>query len=92
MKNRPAGTFSAQNIQRHPICPFQDARIASAVIPGATGSASSQLVSCAARIPSTMVSWFIETKRPRSSAGEISAIYIGERFEAMPMANPPSMR
>ena len=40
----------------------------------------------------TMVSWLIETSRPRRCGGETSAIYIGERFDARPMATPPSIR
>src|SRR5664279_3309523 len=59
------------------------------VAPGGTGLAILQLISCAARIPITIVSWLIETKRPLTSAGVISAIYIGERFEARPIPTPP---
>ena len=91
-KKSPAGMFSAQNIIRQPVCPFQDSRMSATVAPAATGSARSQFTSCAARMPSTIVSWLSDTKRPRSRAGETSAIYIGERLEVMPMANPPRIR
>ena len=40
----------------------------------------------------TMVSWLMETSLPRIRAGAISAIYIGERLDARPMATPPSIR
>ena len=91
-KNSAAGTVMAQNIHRHPVCPFHDRRIISAVAWSATGSAICQLTICALRIPSTTVNWLMDTKRPRKWAGAISAIYIGERLEAMPMANPPMRR
>ena len=39
-----------------------------------------------------MVSWLIDTKRPRSRAGVTSAMYTGDTFEAMPMPSPPTMR
>ena len=91
-KKRAAGTTMAQNIHRHPICPFHERRIISAVAWSATGSAICQLTICALRIPSTTVNWLMDTKRPRKWAGAISAIYIGERLEAMPMANPPMRR
>ena len=39
-----------------------------------------------------MVSWLTETSLPRTAAGANSAIYIGERFEANPMATPPAIR
>jgi hypothetical protein len=66
-----------------------NSRIWSAV---GTGSAISQLTIWAARIPITMVSWLIDTNRPRAWAGEISAMYMGERLEANPMPTPPSNR
>ena len=40
----------------------------------------------------TMLSWFSETSLPRMAAGAISAIYIGDKFDASPMAAPPTMR
>ena len=40
----------------------------------------------------TMVNWFMVTSRPRTAAGAISAMYMGERFEASPMAMPPAIR
>ena len=39
-----------------------------------------------------MVSWLTETSRPRTSAGEISAMYIGDKLEARPMPMPPTRR
>ena len=38
-----------------------------------------------------MVSWLIETNRPRTFPGVISAIYIGERFDARPIPMPPKI-
>ena len=40
----------------------------------------------------TMVSWLIDTSRPRIAAGATSAMYMGERLDAIPMATPPSIR
>ena len=40
----------------------------------------------------TMVSWLTATSRPRRCAGATSAMYIGDRFDAMPMATPPTIR
>ena len=40
----------------------------------------------------TIVNWFMATSLPRTAAGAISAMYIGERFEAKPMATPPAIR
>ena len=91
-KKSRAGTVSAPNIQRQPVCPFQEARISAAVAPAATGRAMSQLATWAARMPMTMVSWLTETSLPRISAGAISAMYMGERLEARPMPTPPTMR
>ena len=51
-----------------------------------------QLTICAPNIPSTIVSWFIDTILPLVSEGETSAIYIGESPDAMPMATPPINR
>ncbi len=47
---------------------------------------------CASRIPTTIVSWLIDTSRPRNCAGATSAMYMGDRFDARPMATPPSIR
>ncbi len=66
--------------------------MSAAVAPAGTGLAMSQLTSWAARMPMTMVSWLTETNLPRIEAGEISAMYMGERFEARPMATPPRRR
>ena len=51
-----------------------------------------QLTICAPRMPITMVSWLTATSRPRRWAGAISAMYIGDRFDAIPMATPPAIR
>ena len=40
----------------------------------------------------TMLNWYMVTSRPRTAAGATSAMYMGERFEANPMAMPPEMR
>ena len=40
----------------------------------------------------TMVSWLIDTSLPRIEAGAISAMYIGDRFEARPIPTPPASR
>ena len=40
----------------------------------------------------TIVNWFMATSLPRTAAGAISAMYMGERFEAIPMATPPAIR
>ena len=40
----------------------------------------------------TIVSWLIDTSLPRIDAGAISAMYSGERFDARPIATPPSSR
>ncbi len=61
----------------------------SSVAPTATGSAIIILVSCAARTPNAIVNWFIATSLPLIWAGDISAIYTGDTFEAMPMPIPP---
>ena len=34
----------------------------------------------------------MDTNRPRKCAGAISAIYIGDKLEAIPMAKPPTKR
>jgi hypothetical protein len=91
-KKTSDGAVTAVNIQRQPNCPFHDWRIASAVAPAGTLSAISQLTICAARIPTTMVSWFMDTRRPRHGAGLTSAMYTGETLEAIPIATPPAMR
>ena len=82
------------NIQRHPYATFHAARAASTSAASGNGSlvASVQLTICAARIPITIVSWLTATSRPRRWAGAISAMYIGDRLDAMPMATPPAMR
>jgi hypothetical protein len=46
----------------------------------------------ASRIPSTMLNWVTATSRPRSAAGEISAMYMGDTTEAPPTPMPPTKR
>ena len=86
------GAVTAVNIQRQPNCPFHDWRMVSAVASAGTLSAISQLTICAARIPTTMVNWFMDTRRPRDGAGLTSAMYTGDTLDAMPMATPPAIR
>jgi len=40
------------------------------------------------RIPKTMVSWFIATRRPLMAAGAISEIYMGDSIDAIPTPAP----
>ncbi|MBP1636267.1 MAG: hypothetical protein H6Q10_2841 [Acidobacteria bacterium] len=93
-KNRSAGAVTAVNIHRQPSATFQAARAASASAAPGNGSrtAITQLTICADRIPTTIVSWLTATSRPRRCGGATSAMYIGDRFDAMPMAAPPAMR
>ena len=86
------GTAAAQNIQRQAICPFHDAAMSAAEKSAGMGSAICQFTIWAARMPTTIVIWFSETSLPRISEGATSAIYIGERPEAMPMPMPPKKR
>ena len=64
----------------------------SSVEPAGRSRPMRQLTTWASRTPTTMVSWLMETSLPRIAAGATSAMYMGERFEARPMATPPSMR
>src|SRR5690349_21619329 len=91
-KNKSDGAATRVNIQRQPYCPFQDCAIVSDVAPSGTFCATTIFSNCAARMPNTMVNWFKVTRRPRNSAGATSAIYNGERLEAIPIAVPPSIR
>ena len=86
-RNRPAGTASAQNIQRQPHATFHTCDIASPV-----SLANSMFTICAANMPSTMVIWFTLTMRPLVSAGDTSAIYIGDSALATPIPTPPMKR
>jgi hypothetical protein len=43
-------------------------------------------------MPTTMLSWLRATSRPRTSAGAISAMYIGAATDDPPMASPPRKR
>ena len=91
-KNSSDGIAVTPNIQRQPLWPYQEFWMNSSVAPAGRWRTSDQLMSCAARTPITMVSWLTETSLPRICAGAISAIYIGERLDARPMATPPSIR
>ena len=86
-----AGKAALQNIQRHPMSTFHDSG-AGTVVPAGIGSAIRKFTICAPRIPSTMVSWLSDTSLPRMWLGATSAMYIGDRPEAMPMAMPPTNR
>lgn len=83
MRKASAGKAPAQNIQRHPVWQFHVSMVLCT-----TGSAISQLVICAASMPITIVNWLSDTSLPRMCDGATSAIYIGERPEAMPMPTP----
>ena len=91
-KNIAAGKAAAQNIHRHPICPFHEAQISTGEKSAGIGSAISQLVIWAPRIPSTIVNWFSETSFPLIDVGATSAIYMGESPEAIPIPMPPKKR
>lgn len=43
-------------------------------------------------MPVTIANCFSETSSPRLGAGEIYAMYKGDRVEAVPTANPPTKR
>ena len=89
MQNTAAGKAAAQNIHLQAICPFHEAAMSAELNEEGIGSAINQLVICAAKMPSTMVSWFKETNFPLMEVGATSAIYIGESPEAMPIPMPP---
>src|ERR1019366_5288884 len=91
-KNSSDGAAVSANIQRQPLWPYQEFWMNSSVAPAGRLRTRYQLMYCAAKMPMTMVSWLMETSLPRICAGAISAIYIGERFDARPMATPPSIR
>ena len=91
-RNKAEGTAAAQNIHLQAIWPFHDAAMNSAVVPSGIGSAMSQLVICAPRMPSTMVIWLSDTSLPLTRAGATSAMYMGDRPEATPMPMPPKKR
>lgn len=78
-RNTKAGKAAAQNIHRQAISLFHTS----------LSLTRSQLTTCAASMPTTIVNWLSETSRPRIEAGATSAIYIGESPDAMPMAMPP---
>ena len=88
--NSSEGAVTAVNIHRQPNWQFQLCRSRSS--PVGTFRAISRFTNCAARMPTTIVNWLIATSRPRMWAGATSAMYIGERLEAMPMATPPTIR
>src|ERR1039457_3899288 len=91
-KNSSGGAALSANIQRHPFWPYQEFWMNASVAPAGRLRTRYQLRYCAAKMPMTMVSWLMETSLPRICAGAISAIYIGERLDARPMATPPKMR
>ena len=66
--------------------------MSASLIPSGTGRAISQFTTCAESRPMTIVSWLIDTSCPRMARGATSAMYIGERFDASPMATPPVRR
>ena len=73
-KNSTAGTATAVNMKRQAYWPFHERRIISAVASAGTGSAIRQFATCASSTPITIVSWFIDTRRPRRCAGATSAM------------------
>ena len=83
IRKASAGNAPAQNIQRHPIWQFHVSMVL-----WITGSAISQLVICAARMPMTIVSWLSDTSLPRICVGATSAMYIGDRPDAIPIPTP----
>ncbi len=91
-KKTSAGPAVNPNIQRHPCCPNHEVRMNSSLAPCGRLCESRQLMICASNAPVVMVSWLIETNLPRNRAGAISAMYMGERFDASPMATPPKIR
>jgi hypothetical protein len=90
--NSTAGKATAVNIQRHPNCAFHTAAESDPLKRCAPRVPICQSKICAPRMPQTMASWLRLTRRPRHSAGLISAMYMGEMFDARPMARPPTMR
>src|SRR5579859_3246264 len=91
-KNNNEGAAVKPNIQRHPCWPNQEERINSSVAPGGKFRTRNQLIYWARRIPITTVNWLMATNLPRIPAGATSAMYMGERLEASPIATPPSIR
>ena len=83
MRNKAAGNAVAQNIQRQPASVFHWGVWVPAIL---------QFTIWAASIPITMVSWLRVTSLPRMDAGAASAMYIGLRPEAIPIAIPPTKR
>ena len=92
MKNRAEGMAVSANIQRQPVWPYQEFWMNSSVDPAGRLRTRYQLMYCASRMPTTRVSWFMDTSLPRIWAGAISAMYMGDRLEARPMATPPRIR
>ena len=78
-----AGRVSEANIHRQPTETFQASSSADAIC---------QFTMETTSIPKMIVIWFSDTNRPRSLAGDTSAIYRGESIEAAPTARPPSIR
>ena len=91
-RKRADGTAVIPNIQRQPWVPNHEVRMNASVAPTGRWRTRHQLMNWATRIPTTIVSWLIETSLPRDWAGAISEMYIGARLEARPIATPPSIR
>ncbi len=46
----------------------------------------------AVTLPTTMASWYMMPKLPRSRGGEVSEMYMGEATEHRPTPTPPTIR
>src|SRR4029450_166862 len=86
-KNATAGTASIQNIQRHVGAPNQKISLA----PPET-LARIALLRNALNRPTTIASCCSEARRPRICGGATSAMYIGAKTLAPPMATPAVIR
>src|SRR5699024_3049352 len=82
-----AGSASAMNIHRQASCPHQSS---SAEPPAASAKIASD--SSEEKIPTTIASCCSEPSRPRTCAGETSAIYAGAITDAAPTPKPPITR
>ncbi len=76
-KNIIAGAASEINIHRQLLSPV---------------SINARSVAKAINIPMTRANWNVMAKRPRYFAGAISEIYMGDKTDDPPTANPPIMR
>ena len=93
-KNSSEGAATAVNIQRQPLARSRPARVDRRVGTRVRhfDRQSTSSPPAPPRMPITIVSWLMATSRPRWWAGATSAMYIGDRFDAMPIATPPRMR